>query len=61
MSRESDAVMNVIGVSATGVVGNVLVYSNIVPDQNPGYSEIDVTSRRHGRRKNQPRAQIGRK
>lgn len=32
-----------IGVSAKGNVGNVLVYSNIVPDQNPAYSEINVS------------------
>ena len=30
--------INVTGVSATGSVSGVLVYGNIVPDQNPGYT-----------------------
>jgi hypothetical protein len=30
--------VNVTGVSATGFVSGVLVYGNIVPDQNPGYT-----------------------
>ena len=35
-----DAIIDVTGVSATGSVGQVLVYGRVVPDQNPTYTEI---------------------
>jgi len=34
------AVVNVAGISATGTVGQALVYGRIVPDQDPTYTEV---------------------
>ena len=37
---KANADVDVIGLSATGSVGQVLVYGRIVPDQNPNYTNI---------------------
>ena len=36
----ADAIINVIGVNATGGVGQGLVYGSIVPSQNPNYTDV---------------------
>ena len=35
-----DVLVFVTGVFATGAVGYVLIWGNIVPDQNPGFAQV---------------------